>query len=192
MLYAWIDNGVIVGTDNPETISQGVEYFIFEDLDLNDISSLKIENGKIVKKTDEEILNELKQQKLQQLIFATTSYIEQYYPEVKQRSDISDKEYWGSWLLARNPNYTTDKIYASVYQSVARILAGQSTLENELQNYPETERIAWEQLIKVGLRVAFVQVVKQEYHQLAQAIQNAQTKEELEAIQIEFKTKFPL
>jgi len=153
---------------------------------------LKVENGKIVKKTDDEILRNLKQQKLQQLISATKSYIEQHYPETKQRSDVADKEYWGSWLVAHNQTYTTDTIYASVYQSVARIMSRQTTLESELQNYPEAERVAWEQLIKVGLRVAFVQAVKQEYHYLAEAIQNAQTKEELEAIQIEFKTKFPL
>jgi len=137
-------------------------------------------------------LDELKQQKLQQLISATKSYIEQHYSETKQRSDVADKEYWGSWLVVHNQTYTTDKIYASVYQSVVRIMSGQTTLEQELQNYPEQERQAWEQLIKVGLRVAFVQAVKQEYYQLAQAIQNAQTKEELESIQIQFKTRFPL
>jgi len=81
MLYVWIDNGVIVGTDNPETIPQGVEYFIFEDLDLSDITSLKIENGRIVKKTDEEILNELKQRQLYRLksivspLLSQTDYI---------------------------------------------------------------------------------------------------------------------
>jgi len=193
MLYAWVDEkGALCVTYDLAYVPKGVKYVEFPDLDILDADKLKIENGRIVKKTDEEILNELKQRLLSQLISATTSYIEKYYPEVKQRSDISDKEYWGSWLLARNPNYTTDKIYASVFQSVARIMSGQTTLDQELQNYPETERIAWEQLIKVGLRVAFVQAVKQEHHQLAQAIQNAQTKEELESIQIQFKTRFPL
>jgi len=136
--------------------------------------------------------DELKQRKLAELIARTRAYIEQYYPEVKQRSDVSDKEYWSSWLMARNQSYTAQQIYFLVFQSVAKILSGQTTLNAELQNYPETERVAWEQLIKVGLRIAFVQAVKQEYHQLAQAIKNARTKEELERLQIQFKTRFPL
>jgi len=192
MLYVWIENGVIVGTDNPDYIPKGIEYFIFEDLSVNDIVSLKIENGQVVRKTDEEVLNELKKIKLKELEEKTKTYIEQYYPEIKQRSDISDKEYWSSWLMARNQSYTAQQIYFLVFQSVAKILSGQTTLNAELQNYPEAERVAWEQLIKVGLRIAFVQAVKQEYHQLAQAIKNARTKEELERLQIQFKTRFPL
>jgi len=137
-------------------------------------------------------LDELKEIKLQQLERYTPVYIERYYPEIKQRSDIADKEYYVTYLLATNNNYTSDEIYKRAGISAYKIFTGQSTLEQELTLYPEEERQAWEQLIKIALRVQFVQAVKEEYRQYLQMIQNAQTKEELEAIKIEFKTRWPL
>ena len=134
---------------------------------------------------------ELKQLKLNQLQAEATSYILRYYPDVKQKSDIADKEYWGSWLVAQNPNYTTDSIYKSVYQSANNILSGTSDLATEISNYPQAEQKAWEQLIKIALRVAFVQKVKEEYWTLRGQIESATTESELEAIQIQFTTPPP-
>jgi len=137
-------------------------------------------------------LDELKQRKLTQLIVQTKAYIEQYYPEVKQRSDVADKEYWVGWLLSLNPNYTISQIYALIFQSASKVLFGQTTLEQELLSFPEQERQAWEQLIKIGLRIGFIQMVKQEYYRIAKNIMEAKTKEELETVKIEFRTRFSL
>jgi len=137
-------------------------------------------------------LNELKQRKLQELTFATTSYIEQYYPEIKQRSDMADKEYFVSYLLAANSSYTSDEIYRKVVASAYRIFTNQATLDQELQLYPQEERYAWEQLMKIALRVQFIQAVKQEFHNYKQMIETAKSKKGLSAITFEFNTKYPL
>ena len=135
---------------------------------------------------------ELKQRKLQELNAKVRAYIEQFYPEVKQRSDIVDKEYWGSWLVSRNSGaYTVDGVYVSVHQMANRILSGVSDLATELMRFPPEEWQAWGQLVKIALRVAFVQEVKREYHKLKTQIEKAKTEEELDAVNVTFTTPYP-
>ncbi len=136
--------------------------------------------------------SELKTLKLNELQSSAKAYIEQFYPEVKQRSDMADKEYWGSWLLTQNSTYTADSIYKTAFQSAANILNGTSDLQTEVSNFPTTEQPAWEQLIKIALRVGFVQRVKQEYWALYQQVQAATNESELNAVNIAFATPYPL
>ena len=138
-------------------------------------------------------LNELKARKLQELQTATKNYIERFYPEVKQRSDVADKEYWGAWLLAQNSTYTADSIYKSAYQSALNILSGSgaSDLQTELSRYPQGEQKAWEELIKLALRVAFVQEVKKEYYAKKAQIEQATTEADLNAVDMTFTTPYP-
>ncbi len=134
---------------------------------------------------------ELQKIKLQELQLSAKSHIEQFYPEVKQRSDVADKEYWGAWLLAQNSNYTADSIYKSAYQSALNILSGTSDLQTEVANYPTAEQQAWEQLIKIALRVAFVQEVKKEYYIKKAQIEQAQSEADLNAVDMTFTTPYP-
>lgn len=74
MLYVWINkDGTLCITYDLAYVPDGVEYVEFSDLDILDADKLKIENGKIVRKTDEEVLNELKNAMLKELdrIFAS-------------------------------------------------------------------------------------------------------------------------
>jgi len=135
-------------------------------------------------------LQKKKQDMLENLKHITKQYIEQYYPEIKQRSDVADKEYWGAWLLSHNDTYTSDSIYKQAYQSALNILNGTSDLQTEVSNFPQAEQPAWEQLIKIALRVAFVQQVKEQYRQLKQQIEQATTLRELEGIRIEINVRF--
>lgn len=134
---------------------------------------------------------ELKTRKLQELQSAARSHIERYYPELKQRSDVADKEYWGAWLLAQNSSYTSDQIYRSAYQSALNIIAGSSDLQTEVSGYPASEQQAWEQLIKIALRVAFVQEVKKEYYAKKAQIEKARKESTLSAVDLTFTTQFP-
>ncbi len=134
---------------------------------------------------------ELQSLKLQELQASAKSYIERFYPEVKQRSDVADKEYWGAWLLAQNSTYTADSIYKSAYQSALNILSGTSDLPTEVANYPTAEQQAWEQLIKIALRVAFVQEVKKEYYAKKAQIEQATTEADLNAVDMTFTTPYP-
>ena len=134
---------------------------------------------------------ELKTFKFQELQAGATSYIQRFYPEVKQRSDVADKEYWGAWLVAQNSTYTADSIYKSAYQSALNILNGASDLPTEVANYPTAEQQAWEQLIKIALRVAFVQEVKKEYYAKKAQIEQATSEADLNAVDMTFTTPYP-
>jgi len=151
-----------------------------------------------------------KKNKLYQLVFHTKSHIESQYPEIKQRSDVADKEYYGSWLVTNvadangNPAYTSDQIYRQAFTYGAQIWYGSKTLSqilsdiqtNELPNlqpagtYGGTRQaweqeflFAWEQLIKIAVRVAFVQACKNAYRQTKAQIDQAQSLQELDLIQ---------
>jgi len=82
MLYVWLDeNGNVCATYSLEFVPSGVEVVVFEDLTISDLDKVKVENGRIVRKTDEDFLSEVKEEKLKKLkeIIATllepTDYI---------------------------------------------------------------------------------------------------------------------
>jgi hypothetical protein len=92
----------------------------------------------------------------------TMNFIYRYYPEWKQKSDNAD------WLLytTRISTYSSlsiDEIGRYIYQSVARILEGQSDFQTELDNLCQVYdyKEGWEQLLKVGIRVGWVNMIKQ-------------------------------
>ncbi len=118
-------------------------------------------------------LLQAKQNLLRHLSNITRKYIEKYYPEVKQRSDIADKEYCGSVLLTLNSVYTTDQIYKDCANYASQILAGTGDLQTIVSSLPTVEQPYWEQLIKVAVRVGWVNQVKQIYRQLKSQIEQA-------------------
>lgn len=80
MLYAWIDkNGTLCTTYDltyvPEEYKANV--VVFEDLEISEHDKLIVDNGVIRKKTDAELLNELKQSKLQELKQYVSSLLSQ-------------------------------------------------------------------------------------------------------------------
>jgi len=193
MLYAWIDkNGLICATDRRDLIPEDVSYVEFPDLDFTDAHKLTVIDGQIVLKSDSEVLQELKQQKIAEASQLAKEYILQHYPDDKQKSDLADREYYSAYLVTVNQNYTFEEVYRIVSMLAVQVYRGQMTLDQAISQLPENERKAWEQLIKIGLRVMFVQNVKNEFANFVEQIQNAKTVEELRNIQVIYKTKFPL
>ncbi len=159
-------------------------------------------------KTEEELLEEERYKKLIELDILTTNYILKNYSDVKQKSDLADKEYFGAALLMANPNYTTDEIYRKVGEYANQLLDNfykeiqegtehcpaiilTKFLDEILQKLPESERFYWEQLIKVGVRTAWVQLVKDKYRKLKEQILNISTLDELKSVNIT-EADFPL
>lgn len=64
MTYAFIDNGLIFIANRLEDIPQGTSYF---EVNTENPDELKIQDGMIVPKSQEEILQPLKEQAIQQL-----------------------------------------------------------------------------------------------------------------------------
>lgn len=91
-------------------------------------------------------------------------YIETRYPEWKQRSDIADKFYFETYLRfegIENLEQTIVELYNNFINGI--------DIENDLAQYKDKNiRAAIVQLIKVAVRVGWVQMCKQE---LSRAIQ---------------------
>lgn len=121
MLYVWIENNEIKATRELELIPEQYKnsYQVFDEVPFTD---LKIENGRVVLKTQEEKLNELKQQKILKLkkkvytLLAPTDWcvikcvelglnIEQVYPNEKAFRD--SVRAWGNQKEQEIMNATT-------------------------------------------------------------------------------------
>lgn len=137
-------------------------------------------------------LDELKAQKLNELQTTTKNYIEQFYPQIKQMSDASDKNNGESYLLLQNIDTIqlrkditneTIKNYPDFTTALNNILIKYQSSTNQLINYWLTQGL------KIAFRNYFVFLVKQEYYNLETQINNATSEAELPAIT--FTTIFP-
>lgn len=141
-------------------------------------------------------LNEVKNILLEQAKNDTKLYIEKYYPDVKQRSDINDKEFWGAWLIAHFPSfYTSDNLYQKFFMSAAKILEGNSTFDEELralseihtfdtEEYEVKYHTAITQLLKVALRQGWVQSCKLAYNLYRKQVELATNFNAMEKIRL--------
>ena len=133
-------------------------------------------------------LNKRKQMLIENLQGLVRLHIEARYSEIKQRSDLSDKEYFETYMKAFNID---EQLFRrELMSSVIAIYNNQSNFQTELQRlqtlFPppiQADVVLWnkaiEQLLKVAIRVEFVQRNKQVYYQILQQIQNATTESEL-------------
>ena len=188
MAWAWIENGHLFISYSRDVIPANVEVMEVPD----DNPQVTVDNGQLRPKTDEEILNEVKSSMLSRLIYHTQRYIEQYYPETKQRSDIADKEIYESVLVLNqiDPTQVRANITRIVLQYYDNFNEGLQALLSIYNN--QDLAFAFEQLLKVGYRLRFVYLVKQEYYNLKQSIENATSLDNLNTIQIQFQTRYPL
>ncbi|BCD59636.1 MULTISPECIES: hypothetical protein [unclassified Nitratiruptor] len=147
-------------------------------------------------KIDEQKFRQLKTKKLRIFEKETKSHIETSYPEIKQRSDVNDKEYWGAWLISHFPStYTTDNLYQKFFTSAARVIEGTSDFQTEVENLKEVATfadtdeeakyaVAIDQLLKVSVRQGWVQACKAEYAIKSAVAQQATTFDELNAVSL--------
>jgi len=127
-------------------------------------------------------LNEVKNNMISKLSNITKNHIERFYPDIKQKSDLSDKEYFETYMKIHN----TDEIAfrQAIAQAVQNIYNNASDFATELANlqanFPapattdiQTWNLAIEQLFKIAIRVYFVQMCKNIYRQYKQQIESA-------------------
>ncbi len=193
-VYAYIYNNKLYIVQNPQNLPSNISY---QEFDVETTSDLYIESNQIKVKTPEQKFQEAKQKKLKELDDFTTNYIYKYYPPNKQQSDVADRDYW-STLLIRKFGYSYQELAQKTYDTVADIIDGIITLQQGIeklstdengnpltytfsnQEYPVAP--VWEQLLKIGIRVAWVQQVKQVYSWKKRQIEEAQSLEELNSI----------
>jgi len=173
----------------PEAVPQGVNAV---ELEVESTDDIILDNGQIRVKTEQEKLQDKKQELLQKLSNEAKAYIEKYYPELKQRSDASDKNNGESYLSLQNIDTIqlrkdiadeTIKNYPDFTTALNNILIKYQSSTNQLINYWLTQGL------KIAFRNYFVFLVKQEYYNLETQINNATSEAELPAIT--FTTIFP-
>ena len=113
-------------------------------------------------------------------------YILMNYPLEKQQSDNQQKDYYGTALLMirkeLGQSLTLDDIYLQVGQYVNEIRSGNKTLQDILNSLPDNEKLYWEQLIKAGLRKAWVVECVHVFRDFKSKVEQAKTLEELESL----------
>jgi len=93
-----------------------------------------------------------------------SSYIYKYYSSVKQQSDLADKLQYEVILKAKedeNGELIYPNLEKNILDRIVRFNNGES-LEDIISDITDEDKIAFEQLIKVGIRVSWVQSCKQE------------------------------
>ena len=176
--------------DLPQSVRDQNAYLVVRRDELSNVVYDTLQNT-LRLKTEEETLTERKQRMLRDIEEYTRIYIETYYPELKQRSDLVDQLTNGSLLLIARSDYTSEYIYRQSAQAVFLIMDQNVPLSEVLLTYPENERLRWEQIIKASVRQGFLYRVKWEFWNLRDAIYNATSHAELDAIVIDFQTKMP-
>ena len=124
-----------------------------------DLKTLKFQDGRefniedIQAEADRLIAEKLLNDKYNQ----TTDFILQHYSTIKQQSDQADKEYFSTILKAKG----VENLESIVAVKVQNFFAGK-TLEEVVEDVADEDKEAYLQLIKVGIRVTWVQMCKAE------------------------------
>jgi len=172
-VWAYLNsNGVVCCALTPEAVPPGVSYTSFT---VNSPDDVVYASGTIRTKTQSELLAEAQQQALQQLSQSTMNYIYQYYPDWKQRSDMSDLTNGEAYLTYAGIN-TTQVRQTTAQQVLSGVSYTQalSTLSQSFNSNTNPTIGYWlEQLLKIGYRQDFVFKVKQQYYSISQQISSA-------------------
>ena len=111
--------------------------------------------------TEEQIQAKIKELEAQAKIDAKydscKNFILQHYPTTKQQSDSADKEYFSTLLKANG----AENLETDIVARVQNFFAGQ-TLDEVVEDVPDENKEAYLQLIKVAIRVTWVQDCKAE------------------------------
>jgi hypothetical protein len=181
MAWAWIENGNIFVSDSEYLVPKDIAIEVPDGTLPQDLT---IENGNIVFKTEAQRLAESKADLIKLLQNRATAYITTYYPDSKQRSDVSDKEIGETYLVYKQINIT--QLRADIASQVLTHYPDFNTaLNNILTIYGSTQdpyiNYWLTQLMKVAFRQYFVHRVKQQYYQMKQNIEDATSKNDLPA-----------
>ena len=164
-------NYVIV--DKPEITTTVLEYInISKDPNTGEI---------IVRELTAEEKDQLNRQKfessrrnlLSRLDVETQGFIEAKYPDVKQRSDVLDIQYYKLAILAIDNTITESDLNNEIVVKGNEIVDGASTLADYVASKPAEQQKYYEQLMKATVRGIWVQRVKDKYRTLRNNVINA-------------------
>jgi hypothetical protein len=181
-----LPNTVVIYNPNIKTLNP--EYIkVWEDYETGKIYACELTDEE-KKQVDRQKFEKYRQYLKESLDRVTTEYIHYYYSDIKQKSDQADKEFCTT-LIVNQLNLTTDEILQKVYHAVELLYSGQTTLTEISEQlgkddngnpivlkYGDTEiplSHLYEQLIKIAIRVAWVQQVKLKYKQYLNQIETA-------------------
>ena len=187
-VWAYLNsNGVLCCALTPSAVPQGVSAI---ELDVNSPDDVIVENGTITVKTQAQLFAEAKQKAIKDLSQQTTAYILQYYPEAKQRADVSNLTNGETYLASQGIDITA--LRKTIGTALVNGTAFTTALSNLNTTYNTNNNATisyWlTQVLKVSYRQYFVYQVKQEYYTYLQEIQQATS---LPLPTFEFKTPFP-
>lgn len=97
----------------------------------------------------------LKKVELDKKYNSCKDYILQHYPQIKQQSDIADKMYFETALKAGG----VSDLEVDIAARVGQLHSGKS-LDEVTSDVSQESKVAYIQLIKVGIRVSWVQACK--------------------------------
>jgi len=149
----------IVAVTEKDILSiEGAEVFEVDNVP-KDFRKYDFINGEFILNPEKELkIKELEEQeKLQAKYDSCKNYIYQYYPQEKQASDSADKEYYLAMLKAKGVKNLEAKIVAMVQ----KFYEGKS-LDEVVKDIVDEDKEAYKQLVKVGIRVSWVQRCKAE------------------------------
>ena len=177
-MYVWLDSNGKLNVALSQSLAPSNAIFI-DTSAYNSVppvdALVSISNGQIVVNSTSQVLQNLKQLALQQLSQSTMSYIYQYYPDWKQRSDMSDLTNGEAYLTyaGLNPTQVRQTITQQVL-SGASYTQALSTLSQTFNSNTNPTIGYWlEQLLNVGYRQDFVFKVKQQYYSISQQLSSA-------------------
>jgi len=90
----------------------------------------------------------------------TKDHILKYYSYNKQNSDTVDANYYATYITRTDTTLTLDAVYNGVSTQAAAIITGKTDLATVVATYPAKLQEGYQQLIKAGIRVGFVQACK--------------------------------
>jgi len=99
-------------------------------------------------------------------------YIYTYYPQSKQNSDLADKIFYENILKVKYPDKIT--FYEQVLVNKVNEFFEGKTLEELIQEFPEESKESFLQLLKLGIRVTWVQKCKKELFEAISEKRNPQ------------------
>ena len=188
IVWAYLNNnGILCCALTPSSVPKGVSA---TELDVNSPDDVIYDGTQIRAKTQAELLVEAKQKAIKDLSQQTTAYILKYYPEAKQRADVSDITNGENYLASQGIDITA--LRKTIGTALINETAFTTALSNLNQTYNTNNNATisyWlTQVLKVSYRQYFVYQVKQEYYTYLQEIQQATS---LPLPTFEFKTPFP-
>jgi len=117
--------------------------------------------------------------KLEELKRILSDYIYTFYNKIEQDADKTARETMVNRLLTINKAYTIEELYVKVGQYALNLMTGVMTIKDIIAQIPVQELEYWEKLIKIAIRLAWIEMCIKQYKQIKIKIMKATTISEI-------------